>query len=285
MKCSSRKFVDLVFKASSKWANWDPPYPIECGHFGIINPETGQLEIYGNIYDESFKKDLRPDLARMLSENPPIKGEVENDFIITTAGVSIKGLDVSPEVGIAGVLNISLALQLQFPENKRAASLTMHKPRQTFIPPNTLLEPLFKVEQLKGKCLVTRTLCCPAYSLFLSNKSGEELSLALVADSPLTVAPGVTAGGKVSTTWKTNIQAEYHRNASSKTGNYSFTPLFDLRRKASSWNRILRDSPAPEPAGDDLWTDVQLPWSSLDEDGEEVFHDEVCASIRSHDID
>lgn len=26
---ASRKFIDLIFQTSSKWANWDPPIPIK----------------------------------------------------------------------------------------------------------------------------------------------------------------------------------------------------------------------------------------------------------------
>ncbi|KIJ65855.1 hypothetical protein HYDPIDRAFT_27082 [Hydnomerulius pinastri MD-312] len=288
MTHSSRKYVELIFKASSKWANWDPPYSVQCGHYGTINPDSGQLEINGNIYHESFKKHLPPDFDLALPEHQPMDGDVEDDLVITTAGVSNKGINVAPGAGLAGIANASLKVQLQFPQGKRAATLVMHKPRQTFIPPNTVLEPLFKLEALKDKYLVTKTFTCPAYSLYLSNKSGEQLSLALVVNSPLALAaPGVTAGGEVSVDWQTNIQTAFHRKASSKSGEYSFTPLFDLRRKVPRWKRLLRDSPTPSPEGDDLWTEAPLPWASLDEDGEELQHEEGVSGFdfEAYDVE
>jgi len=219
----------------------------------------------------SFKKYLPPDLDLSLPEHQPVEGDVEEDLIMTTEGVSSKGISVAPNFGIAGAAQVSLKLQLQFPEGKRGASLVMHKPRQTFISPNTVLEPLFKIEVLRDKYLVTRTFSCPAYSQYLSNGKGEQLSLALAVSTPIPVAPGLTAGGEVSADWKTNIQSQYHRKASTQSGKYSFTPLYDMKKKATFWQRMWRGAPSvPAPEGDDLWEDAGLPWNDDDDDEEEL---------------
>lgn len=46
----------------------------------------------------------------------------------------------------------------------------MHKPRQISIPPNVVLEPLYKVDKLYEKVLVTSIHVCPAYSMYLSDE-------------------------------------------------------------------------------------------------------------------
>ncbi|KAJ7869564.1 hypothetical protein B0H14DRAFT_3440559 [Mycena olivaceomarginata] len=48
MKYASRKYLDLIQAASSKWANWDPPHPIKA-----IDKDTGRFEKDGNIYEDA----------------------------------------------------------------------------------------------------------------------------------------------------------------------------------------------------------------------------------------
>jgi len=48
---SSRKYIDLIYTASSKWANWDPPKQIKVGDYGKINKKTGAFEKEDNIYN------------------------------------------------------------------------------------------------------------------------------------------------------------------------------------------------------------------------------------------
>jgi hypothetical protein len=150
----------------------------------------------------------------------------------------------------------------------------MHNPRQIYIPPNAVLGPLYKVDKLIDKYLVTSIHVCPAYSMYLSDKSGNKVSLALVAQAP---AAGATAG----VTWWADAQTGIHRKACDETGSYTFTPLFSLRRPIKRNRRWIRDTIRPDPEGDELWYNDTTPWDPLDEDGEEDEFDPVSVVLLS----
>lgn len=59
--------------------------------------------------------------------------------------------------------------QWLFTRGKRDAVLIMHNHRQIYIPPNEVLEPLYKVDKLINKWLVTSIHVCPAYTMYLSD--------------------------------------------------------------------------------------------------------------------
>ena len=195
----------------------------------------------------------------------------------------------------------------------------MHSPRQRYLPRKVVLEPLYKVDKLIDKSLVTSIHICPAYSMYLSDKctahfypivpytslihlgdtAGENLSLALVAQVPVAGVAGLTAGGGSGFTWWADAQTGIHRKACDETGNYTFTPLFSLKRQIKRNRRWIRDTIRPDPTGDDLsvyylppclprctftdtrsgvhgrWYDHSPPWDPLDEDGEEDEFDPV----------
>ncbi|KAH7925720.1 hypothetical protein BV22DRAFT_1064371 [Leucogyrophana mollusca] len=281
MKFASRKYVDLIRQTTAKWANWDPAIPVRVGNYGEINTETGELDVEGNIYDENFKKIFKqyhPDMD--LDEHKPKVDKPDEDFVVSSVGVRRRDLTAGPEFGMAGIANVSLKGEWQFATGRRGALLIMHKPRQTYLPPGEVLEPLYKVPELKDKYIVTSAFSCPAYFIYLSDKSGEKVALALVANGPIPSAPGVTAGGELGLDWWTDTQASFVRKACSKNGEYSFTPLYALKRKLPTIRRLFRDSPIPPPSGDDYWVDVNQPWEPLDEDGiEDPVYDDVSCLV------
>jgi len=72
--------------------------------------------------------------------------------------------------GIAGLADASIKGQWSF-GRERGALLIMAYPRCSYIPRESLLGHIAEVEALKDMVLVTEVFCCPAYSLYLSNKS------------------------------------------------------------------------------------------------------------------
>lgn len=253
VKNAAKEYGRLIYKASSKWANWDPPHPIRCGDYGVLN-DSGQLEVEGNIYNASFKAHLPSHLDLSIPIHQPTDAAVEEKLIIVSDGATTKGIDVTPNIGITGAAQISLQVQLQFPQGEHGASLIMWNPRLTFIPSETIRQSLLDVPVLKDKYLVTKAFVCPAYSLYLSSKSGQQMIISLTVDTPIPAAPGVNVGGKASYNWKSSSQSQFLRQASSKEGEYAFTPLFELRvnldqgKNTNPWSRMLRltlQSPSP----------------------------------------
>ncbi|KAI9462104.1 hypothetical protein HD554DRAFT_2176076 [Boletus coccyginus] len=277
-----RKYIDLIHKVSSKWVNWDPPIPVEVGAFGEVESDTGELRVDGNIYDPDFQTELNKlGFTLHMADHPPKEGGAEEDLVISSKGAKRVDLSLGPEAGIAGLATASIKGQWQFEHGKRDALLIMHCPRIKFLPRDVILDKLYKVPKLKDKWLVTSVHICPAFSMYLSNKSGEKVSLALVAQVPVPAAPGITAGGDGGIGWWSDTQADLLRRACDKAGKYCFTPLYTMKRRLGWKQRLFRQDEI-EVDGDDLWDDGILPWDPLNEDGDE---DSLDMSQRPNEAD
>lgn len=274
---ASRKFIDLIRQASSKWANWDPPIEIKVGAYGKIDNESGDLEVEGNIYDSAFQAALNKQGLKINLSEPscqPQKGGIDDDIIMSSSGVKQRDFSMKPEVSLPlNLASASLKAEFQFQEGKRGAVLVMHKPQQEYIPRGKVLTLVHKAVELQDKYLVTSTFTCPGYYIYLSNKSGERIALALTASAPIPAAVGITAGGSASVDWWTDAQAAFLRKAVDKAGLYRYTPLYTLKHRQNSWvPRLFRgegEEEGEEEIEDALWPDCTPPWQPLDEDGEE----------------
>ncbi|KAG2148843.1 hypothetical protein DEU56DRAFT_782498 [Suillus clintonianus] len=265
----ARKFIDLIFQASSKWANWNPDIEIKVGDYGTINRESGRLIVEGNIYDAVFQESLKQQgLMINLSDvscQPTNLGAVEKDIIMLSMGVEKGNFAFKPEASSPNLDSASVKAEFQFQEGKRGAALVMHKPQEEFIPLDGVLGIIHEANQLKDKYVVDSTLKCPAYYLYLSNKSGEKISLALAA-SPA----GVATDGEASVDWWTDAQAGFLRQAFDKAGQHRYTPIYTLKRMLQP----LVHGAEEHLAEDDPRPDCIPPWDPLDEDGNEL-HEET----------
>ncbi|KAG1752086.1 hypothetical protein EDB19DRAFT_1993852 [Suillus lakei] len=259
---ASRKFIDLIFQTSSKWANWDPPIEIRVGHYGTINKNTGVLEVEGNIYEPAFQESLKQQGLMVNMSDPsfrPMKGAVEDDMIMSSIDVKKEELSLTQKVSALDLASASFKAQFQFQEGKRGAIWAW------------FWAVIHEANKLKNKDVVKSTFTCPGYCLYLSNKcalalcfiggAGERVALALTASVPGAAAIGVTAGGGASVDWWTDAQAAFLRKAFDKAGQYCYTPLYDLKCRQHWLKR--------------RWPDCPPPWDPLDEDGnEDTVYDE-----------
>ncbi|KAG1744587.1 uncharacterized protein EDB91DRAFT_1080688 [Suillus paluster] len=233
MKYASRKFIDLIQGAASKWANWDPPKKIAVGDYGLIDNKTGEFEWEGNIYRPHFQEQLK-------SSN-----------------------------GVQSVLNVAFEADLQFDGRKRAAVLVMHEPRYSSLPNDERIIELLKSmpDILKGKFIVTEVISCAAYMMHLSEKKAYSISATLKANVP--VAPPATAGGAVGFAWSLETTNGVSRQGSDPAAKY--VPLYRLKQPRSKfwlWPYGHRgDEKNDDPI--DRWEDVEPPWDPLDDEGEE----------------
>ncbi|KAJ7719437.1 hypothetical protein DFH07DRAFT_314285 [Mycena maculata] len=275
MKYVSRKYVDLIHAASSKWANWDPPHPIKVGDYGTIDKDTGGFEKEGNIYEYAAT-------AALAANYPPETTAPDDEMVIASETAQKRHFSLGPQVNVSGVAEASIKGEWKFRSGKTGALLVMAKPRSSLMAVNAVLTNLVDLPALKDKYLVTETITCHAYSMYLSNKSEDTISLALLATVPIAVAP-LSAGGNIGGGWWRETGAGVFRQgfASPETGADSFTPLFVLKRirKKSYLSLSHRGMPSDpsdaEIEGDGfyVWEDVETPWQSLDEDGEEETFD------------
>ncbi|KAG2057966.1 hypothetical protein BDR06DRAFT_877069 [Suillus hirtellus] len=275
---ASRKFIDLIFQTSSKWANWDPPIPIKVGSFGKIDRQTGVFIADGNIYDEAFQESLKQQGLMIDLSHPscqPIMGAVEEDMIMSSMDVKKSEISITPKVSALDLASTSFKAEFQFQEGKRGAVLVMHKPQQEYIPRGRVLSIIHEAHQLRDKYIVSSIFTCPGYYLYLSNRSAERVTLALTANTSLTTSIDVSAGGEASIDWWTDAQAAFLRKAFDKAGQYRYTPLFDLKRRQHWFKRTFRGAEV-QSTEDNMWIKCPQPWDPLDEDGkEDIVYDEV----------
>ncbi|KAG0706266.1 hypothetical protein DFH29DRAFT_798731 [Suillus ampliporus] len=292
MKYASRKFIDLIQGATSKWANWDPPKKIAVGDYGMIINETGEFDWEGNIYSADFQEHLESskykfDFDRTDPALLPQEQEGGDDqFIVKSWGVTTKEVKTSSQVDIPGAVNASLKVDLQFDGHKRAAVLVMHKPRYSNLPNDERVIRLLKSlpDIVKGKYIVTEVISCAAYMMHLSDKKAENFSITLKTNAP--VAPAATAGGSVGFVWSSEATHGLSRQGGDPTTRYM--PLYRLKKPRSKfwvWPIGHRgDEKNDDPI--ERWEDVEPPWDPLDDEGEEdEIYDAVCSQSLPSELD
>ncbi|KIJ60757.1 hypothetical protein HYDPIDRAFT_31974 [Hydnomerulius pinastri MD-312] len=219
-KYDSRKFVDLILSSASKWANWDPPRPINVGDYGSVNNETGEFMWEGNIYGEYFQEllDKSPGPIKIDLKDPALQPEVsegDDKIIISSSGVYASEARLAAEV-LQSEANVSLRFNFDF-RDKGGAGMVLYKPQYSSFPKDERLTSLLKTarEILRGKCIVTEVISCPAYLIVLSGQKGERFSASLSAT-------------------RTDPVATTDREASTSA---IFNPLYKLTQpRRTSWN-------------------------------------------------
>ncbi|KAG1731834.1 uncharacterized protein EDB91DRAFT_1058480 [Suillus paluster] len=263
---AERKFVDLMRSISSFWCNWSPDDPIEVGSYGRFDLETTRFTVLGNIYDTEFQVLLDAvDGKFKMSDHPPEMDPVEQDMILTSTGARKQPFDPGADGKIQNFRKAEFKTNFKFLGNRRAGVLVMHKPRQYHVPHNTVLEVLYRIPEFKGLWIVPSVYKCRAYSLYLSSKLDETVSLALLP----------CQGGN-DLEWWSNSDSEYLRQGTDKQ--YFVAPLFAAKQKLPLIRRYMRDMPTPDPEpSDKFWIDGYPGWEPVDEDGyDDPIYDGVC---------
>ncbi|KAJ1303237.1 hypothetical protein OPQ81_011435 [Rhizoctonia solani] len=274
MGVPSRKYVDLIFKASGKYGNWDPPQKVE-GIGGEIEKETGAFIREGNIFND-------PDCDKLLSGIPRtqlVRTGGSEDVIRISSGVEGKidnGLYTG--LGATGELGIRAQAAWEFTPRNRAAVLTVTNAYSNYLEVGMIFPKLRSLRKLEGKAIITEALHCFAYALFLTEKGkGGKASLALFVGAS---EAGSEVSGGASVGWKYTSESGVWRTACALDGTDAlYTPLYRIKKISRSWPPgryrggstggplpIARSAPTDEP-----WSETYFPpWEKLDEDGDEV---------------
>ncbi|KAJ8591268.1 hypothetical protein M405DRAFT_880569 [Rhizopogon salebrosus TDB-379] len=251
-----RKFIELIFKRTGKYANWDPPSEIRVGSYGRIDSDTGDLIVQGTIYSDEFRQRL-VDIGINVESGEHLPKDCPDEVEFTTWSKNITRLDLTSNAGIPGIDTATIKGTWEVKKGSRGAVLLMHNPRMKHITADVLGK-LAKIELLQSMHLVTKVFYCPAYSLYLSDKSGDRVSIALLGSVPV----DATTVKK----WWYNTQTGFARCACNTE--HCFTPLYELMHVRHT--RTRRSSSSPERIGEQLWITPPLPWAPLDEDGNDV---------------
>ncbi|EKM58694.1 uncharacterized protein PHACADRAFT_253181 [Phanerochaete carnosa HHB-10118-sp] len=251
-KQASRKYVDLIMDASSKWANWDPPKTIQAGDFGTINRESGQFERIGNIY-------TYPDTADIARKHPVNSRPAEEVYVIHSHySKKVEG-NAGASTGAPDVADANFSTEIKF-DKRRGAFLVMHNPCMSVVPDEfcreTLGIDLFNDRKI---ALITEAFTCDGFVLYLSSKKTESIRVSLKAEA------GPHVEGEVNGIWLTeggsgNFRRGYRKGA--------YTPLY-LLKSVQPPPPKRRESPDPNAVEGDRWNEMEVPWDFLDSDGDE----------------
>ncbi|CAE6426361.1 hypothetical protein BN14_08861 [Rhizoctonia solani AG-1 IB] len=262
MGISSRKYVDLIFKASGKYGNWDPPHTVEVGDWGEIDKNTGNFVREGNIFKDSECAPLLSETASNLEELVK-KGNPEDVLRITAgAKVELKN-DIYTDIGGTGELGARVQGAWEFTPQNRAALLTVADAYSNYLETGVIFPKLRQLPRLKGKAIVTEALHCPAYALLLTEKGkGGKAALSLYTGVS---QAGAMAGGGAKASWRYTSESGFWRTACGyRMGDGEdavYTPLYRLEKIASRWRIRYRGAP---PSGatleDPVHEDYLPPW-------------------------
>lgn len=76
-----RLYVDLIFRQSGCFANWDPTTVLRVGDYGTVRVNDGELDVLGNIYDDGFAEKYGLQLP------PPVTNTPSGEYVICSDGV------------------------------------------------------------------------------------------------------------------------------------------------------------------------------------------------------
>ncbi|CAE7055985.1 unnamed protein product [Rhizoctonia solani] len=265
MGISSKKYVDLIFKASGKYGNWDPPHTVEVGDWGEIDRKTGNFVREGNIFRD-------PECSEFLANTPDaplVKQGSPEDVLRVTAGAEMElKNDLYTEIGAMGTLGVRVSGSWKFNPRNRAAVLTAADACSHYLEVGYVFPKLRTVKKFRGKAIVTEALHCPAYALLLTEKGkGGNASLSLH-----TGLSEIQAGVGTNVGWKSTSESGFWRTAcgyraTTDGKDATYTPLYRLEKVPGTyWRPRYRGAPVEEP----LREDYNPPWDELDEDGDEI---------------
>jgi len=251
-----RKYVDLIYRASKGFVNWDPLRKIEVGDFGRIDPETGQFVREGNIYKDE-------PLASVMKEYPPlVYGTVYEHKIDSSTSTRRSRL---PDFGDGDqttmIRDIVYRCQWEF-KDKRAAFLFMLHARKITIPPRFLTMALKDedgpMREIRSKNIVTSVWVCPKFGMYLSNKTREHVKIALYS-------PRAGSGQEEESWWHLEGNVGVHQFGNRPSEDYR--PLYRLESvQKNNWG-VDEDG---NELSEVIWLAPDVPWGRLDEDGFEV---------------
>lgn len=262
-KKESRKFIDLLLQSTNnKWTNIDASKEIKVGDFGYIERSTGEFLVEGNLYKLAS--------TREQMEAYPVIETASTDFEKYTSK-GVKELGFSPKVSAAleMVVDVELDAKWQFKRDRGALLVLLTPKIQTMsgLPIDVLLDERHQ-NILKGKSICTDVFSCPGFCLYLSNSEEHVFDVSLNGKVPIPNAPGVTAGGGIATNWKVGHTQGVVKQGMDAKGRYVYYPLFGL--KQINWGKVSTVTRGEQPKSDEIFEDMDTPWSELDDEGEEA---------------
>ncbi|KAL1713326.1 hypothetical protein EV715DRAFT_211896 [Schizophyllum commune] len=154
-----RLYVDLIFRQSGCFANWDPTTVLRVGDYGTVRENDGELDVQGNIYDDGFAEKYGLQLPKPVTNTP------SGEAVPQIANCTLKGQWEAGD-GENALLLLPNTVRVSLPGSCKQA----------------LAERIY--DDMKDFSFVTDVYHTPDYALFVNHSQKRSLVLALQAAPP-----------------------------------------------------------------------------------------------------
>ncbi|KAJ6589266.1 hypothetical protein B0H19DRAFT_1367675 [Mycena capillaripes] len=232
MRSSERTYVDLIFRATNKYARWDPEIVVRVGDYGRITRgrrgiffwrNNGTFMREDNIYDDGKAAEHEiPDSVEYGRESK----EETLDWITSQNATRV---DSSFSAGGThpALAQCTMKGAYKF-SSGRGAILAMKNAMITIIDPPGALKRLLEDPSMRGVIVVSEVHSCSAYARMLTVEEGGTIALGLQVEPPL---PGVaSAGATASWVWNVaseNLKSQHRSGGRNQNANFRLTHITD----------------------------------------------------------
>ncbi|KAL5531369.1 hypothetical protein ACEPAG_4246 [Sanghuangporus baumii] len=254
-KQASRKFIDLLKMATSRWLNWDPAVPIEAGDYGTVDIESGAFMSEGNVYSV-------PEVADIAAKHPLVYGPLVDNCMLRS--ISVNKLSGTPNYQVSKGEGEKQMPQGQWAFSRSRGAVAVVHGLQVIRLSDEMQEELKNTVWGHGRLLVTHVHRASAYSFYLSDKSRETISISLSQHGPNSPSPASPSEKGRGPTWVASGVTGMFQHASAP-----FVPMYQIKEIKK---RAGRRRQSPDPINDEMEDLVlyEVPWNFLDEEGEEM---------------
>ncbi|KAF8157146.1 hypothetical protein B0H34DRAFT_489190 [Crassisporium funariophilum] len=277
---SERVFVDLLFRASKKYASWDPEVAVHVGDYGRITQgragwafwrkRQGIFVKEGNIYTDGH--------AEKCEIPAPVEHGADSDSEGQTWITSKNATQVELDAGISGQTPIFAECQVTAAykfNSGRGAVLVMDNDTISTIEHPGKLRRLLDDESMRNLVVVSEVHRCSSYARLLTLEGGATVALGLSVKTPV----ATVAEGNVDARWVRSSNAGNFKSKVNKSGKREFYPLFrlvSLREDAVTTGlRGELDEEPPLP-------DAEPPWGEVEEH-REINHEDEAEAVTNGD--
>ncbi|KAI5894535.1 uncharacterized protein SCHCODRAFT_02698625 [Schizophyllum commune H4-8] len=173
-----RLYVDLIFRQSGCFANWDPTTVLRVGDYGTVRENDGELDVQGNIYDDGFAEKYGLQLPKPVANTP------SGEYVICSDGVRQTSLSSDIQLAVPQIANCTLKGQWEAGDGENALLLLPNTVRVSL--PGSCKQALAEriYDDMKDFSFVTDVYHTPDYALFVNHSQKRSLVLALQAAPP-----------------------------------------------------------------------------------------------------
>jgi len=266
-KTDPRLFVELLFQASSMYAN-HPSTHLELGDYGEVSKKTGEFIRSGNILQEY------PELQGRLGEGKETPEEGKHLFACRSEGTA-RGIDVNAQ--IPDIFECSVKFGWEIEKDRHAVLVMIDPVLKEFRYEGRLRPFILSHPEFIDKAFVTKVYRCSTFARLLTNGRRGQIYVGFSAGVPLPVPVLVEVGAGIEQAWKVYSQIGDWSTGKYKPGEIQYAPLAKLRQVRPEVPTDGWRGPMPPPITDpdtQGMMDYFPPWGELNEKGRDVDDEE-----------